>query len=201
MARSRKSRITDLDKGYKRTFERIARAVVGVHVDVGILGDDASKIHKSDISGEEKHEHRALKSLAKRGGFLTQGQYDRMASLGKRAESSVTIGEIGEWHEFGLGNNPVRSWLRGYVDANRAKIKAKVTRVAERVQTGSMSAEQGMDLLGQSIVGGIRERISAGIAPQVTDATQARKGPGKTTPLINSGQFRSSISHKVATGA
>lgn len=113
--------------------------------------------------------------------------------------SDITIGEIGEVHELGLGNNPVRSWLRGYVDGNSAQIEKKIDRIAQAVIKGTLTKEEGLNLLGLDIVGGIQKRISDGIMPQVTAKHQARKGAGKTTPLINSGQFRGSISHKVGT--
>lgn len=196
-----RNRITDHDRGYKRLAQRIARAVGGVHVDVGIIGDDANRPHTAFLSAEDKHERKALNALSKRGGFLTAGQQRRKTALNNRAKASLTIGEIGEIHEFGLGNNPVRSWLRGYVDENKAQILQKVHRVAYAVELGKLTAEEGMNQLGLSIVGGIRKRIATGIAPPVTAATQARKGAGKTTALINTGQFRSSITHKVETGA
>ena len=163
-----KSHVTDRDRGYAALRARIAKAAAGAHVNVGVLGPDASAPHKAE-DGEKS--------------------------------SGITIGEIGEIHEFGLGNNPVRSWLRGYVDVNRTQIAAKIRKVAEGVEQGTLTVEKGLDLLGLSIVGGIQKRISAGIAPTVTAATQARKGPDKTTALINSGQFRSSIKHIVEGGA
>lgn len=115
--------------------------------------------------------------------------------------SGLTIGQIGEVHEFGLGNNPIRSWLRGFVDENNAKIVVKIRRIAINVEHGTITPEEGFNLLGLDLVGGIQKRIANGIAPPVTAATQARKGPDKTTALINSGQFRSSISYKVEAGA
>lgn len=195
-----RNRITDHDRGYKRLAQRIARAAAGVHVDVGIIGDAVNKPHTTAMSAADKHERKALNALSKRGGFLTAGQQRRKTALNNKAKSSLTIGEIGEIHEFGLGNNPVRSWLRGYVDENKHQIQQKVQRVAYAVELGKLNPEQGMNQLGLSIVGGIRKRIAAGIAPPVTAATQARKGAGKTTALINTGQFRSSITHKVETG-
>lgn len=197
-----RSKITDHDRGYKRLAQRIARATVGVHVDVGILGADVSKPHRAaPMSDADKHERKALNSLSKRGGFLTAGQQRRKTALNNKAKGSLTIGEIGEIHEFGLGHNPMRSWLRAYVDENKNSIQQKVHRVAYAVELGKLTPEEGMNQLGLSIVGGIRKRIAAGIAPPVTAATQRRKGAGKTTALINTGQFRSSITHKVETGA
>jgi hypothetical protein len=195
-----KARVRDTDRGWQALKRRIEIAARGAHVDVGILGETAALPHRPEITKDEKHEFKALKALHKRGGFLTQGQHDRMKALRTKTFSNITIGEIGEIAELGLGNNPVRSWLRGYVDANQDQIRERVRRVAKAVAAGHMTKEEGLNALGLSIVGGIKKRIAAGIAPQVTKATQARKGPDKTTPLINSGQFRSSINHKVEVG-
>jgi hypothetical protein len=160
--------VRDTDKGWKAMRKRAAKMAKGSTVQVGILGEDAAKVHQPE-DGEKA--------------------------------SGATIGEIGEFHEFGLGNNPVRSWLRGYVDANNAQIQAKVNRLAEEVISGRMTPEQALDTLGMSLKGGIQKRIAEGIMPQVTAATQKRKGPSKTIPLINSGQFRGSINYKVVPGA
>ena len=161
-------RVKDTDKGWKGLKRRIEIAAKGAHVEVGLLGEDATKAHRPEDGSEA---------------------------------SGITIGEIGEIHEFGLGNNPIRSWLRGYVDPNNAKIREKVRRLEQEVLKGRMTVEQAMATLGANIAGGIKKRIAEGIQPQVTAATQRRKGPNKTTPLINSGQFRGSISFKVEPGA
>lgn len=195
---AKKGKLTDKDKGYKGLFRRIHIAARGCHVKVGILGDDAAKPHAQGLGAADKDRLAHAQRLAKGGFKSSKVEVKRLKA--KAAESSLTVGEIGEIHELGLGHNPVRSWLRGYVDANRSSISKRIKRVAEAVEKGALTAEQGMDQLGLSLVGGIRSRISSGIAPQVTDATQARKGSSKTTPLINSGQFRSSISHRVDPG-
>lgn len=194
---ARRGKVTDRDKGYKGLMRRIHISARGCHVNVGILGDDADKIHQDTLSLADQARWVHAKRLAK-GGF--QSSKVEVKRLKAKSKGSLTIGEIAEIHELGLGNNPVRSWLRGYVDAQRSKISKKIRRIAELVEQGKLTQEAGMDQLGLSLVGGIRGRISSGIAPQVTSATQARKGADKTTPLINSGQFRSSISHRVEPG-
>lgn len=195
------AKISDHDRGYKRTQQRIAKAAKGAHVDVGIIGDDANKPHAGFLNAADKSERKLLNSMSRKNQFLSAKQQRRRGALNKKAQASLTIGEIGEIHEFGLGNNPMRSWLRAYVDENKGPISDRVRRVAHAVEAGEITVEQGLHQLGLSIVGGIRKRIAAGIAPPVTAATQKRKGAGKTTALINTGQFRSSITHRVQAGA
>ncbi len=113
-------------------------------------------------------------------------------------DSELTVDEIGEVHELGLGV-PARPWLRPVVDGRTAFIKARLKRVAEAVALGRMTAAQGMDLLGQNLVNAIRARIRAGIAPELAESTKARKGANKDTPLIHTAQFIGSITHKVGT--
>ncbi len=195
--------VTDTDKGWNALKRRIQIAAQGAHVDVGILGEDATRLHAPEkLSDSERKELRELNALAKRKNFsLTAASHERRAALERKTQSSITIGEIGEIHEFGLGNNPVRSWLRATIDSNRAGIAERIRRVGEKVVQGSMTKEQGLGLVGLAVVGMIQRRIAAGIEPQVTARTQARKGPDKTVPLINSGQFRASIKAKVEPGA
>jgi len=111
----------------------------------------------------------------------------------KTYEDGITVGYLAEIHEYGLGNNPERSWLRAYVDANRDRIHEMLRVVAQEHLKKKMPLEQGLNLVGLKIVGEIQQRIADGIAPPLTEATIRRKG--STTPLIDTGQFRSSISH------
>jgi len=56
-----------------------------------------------------------------------------------------------------------------------------------------------MDVFGHWAVGEIQERISQGIPPELSEARKAQKrvnGLSGNTPLIHTGQLRSSISHR-----
>lgn len=106
----------------------------------------------------------------------------------------LTVGEIAEVHEFGRGNVPERSWLRGYVDANGARISKMLARVAEEVAAGRLTAEQGLDLVGLKIVGEIKQRLPH-LEPPLEESTIKAKGSSAT--LVDKGQFRSSIAHAV----
>lgn len=113
--------------------------------------------------------------------------------------SDLTVADIAGIHEFGLGV-PERSWLRDFVDQNRAVLLAKLRDIGKRVARG-----EDPDLLterfGLEVVGMIKERIIAGIEPPLAPETLVRKleltGAPKETPLILFGQFISSIAHRL----
>ncbi len=107
-----------------------------------------------------------------------------------------SVGEIAEIHELGLGVH-ARPWLRPVVDGRRAFVLARLKRVAEAVALGRLTAKNGMGLLGLDLVRVIKDRIIAGIPPELAESTRARKrnkaGQYKDTPLINTAQFLGSI--------
>ena len=113
----------------------------------------------------------------------------------------LTLIEVAEFHEFGLGV-PQRSFVAGAVDENEAELQAKLTHAMhEAAKPGGMGPEKQLARFGLYVVGVMQERISAGIAPELQESTKqwkARQGVGpKDTPLILTGQLRSSIRSKV----
>jgi len=111
----------------------------------------------------------------------------------------VTVAEVAAIHEFGLGV-PERSWLRDFVTDNDAKLKVMLREIGRRVASGADS-EREMERFGLVVVGMIKERIVAGISPELAPETLLQKirvtGAPKETPLIRFGQFISSIAHRV----
>lgn len=112
----------------------------------------------------------------------------------------ITIADIAGIHEFGLGV-PERSWLRDFVDENRADILARLRQIAKNIARGE-DPDREMERFGLVMVGMIKERIIDGIEPDILDETKKRKrqiagGKPKDTPLILFGQFISSIAHRV----
>lgn len=121
------------------------------------------------------------------------------AAAARHLDSDLTVGQVGESHEFGLGNLPERSWLRGYVDANSARIAVMVARAGESVVKGRHTPEQALNLLGFQIVGEIQSTFGQGLAPLSPNYLPRKlaKFPGATIPLVASGQLRASITHVV----
>ena len=108
-----------------------------------------------------------------------------------------TIAEIATIQEFGVVDPP-RSFIRAYVDGNRSEIEARIRIAATRVVKGKSTIERELNLLGLWIQGQIQQRIADGIPPDLADSTKKqRKGDGPYTPLIDTGQLRSSITYEV----
>lgn len=108
----------------------------------------------------------------------------------------VTVGDIAAWAEFGLGQ-PKRSWLRDWIDTAGDEIQRRTSEELKAVIAGRRTRDQALARLGVWAVGRIQARIAAGIAPENAPSTIAAKG--SSTPLIDKGQFRSSITSKVVS--
>ena len=107
----------------------------------------------------------------------------------------LTIAELGEIHEFGLGV-PRRSFIADWSDENEEEHKRQIVRIAAAVVRGKLETfDEGLERLGVLFVAEIQKGISDGIPPPNAESTIARKG--SSTPLIDTGVLRSSITYKV----
>lgn len=124
------------------------------------------------------------------------------AAAAKANDSDKTVGQIANAHEHGLGV-PQRSWMRATVEANQTDIMAGLRKAARSVLNPLSPKGTEIKLLGQvgqHIAGLMRQRISSGIAPALSERYLPRKlakYPGATTPLIASGQMIGSIGAEV----
>jgi hypothetical protein len=110
--------------------------------------------------------------------------------------SGLTVGEIAEIHEFGLGSAPRRSFLAGWADQNADQIKTVVIRGGQALARGKIaSIDQLLEQIGVWAVGSIQARMATSIPPPNAPATIKRKG--SSVALIDTGQLRSSISYRV----
>lgn len=137
------------------------------------------------------------------------------ADLVQMAESSIDIGvlgddaegtrdddaagptnaQIGQWAEFGIGQ-PRRAWLTGYFSEQRNQIQSTIDRQLKRLRRTTVRSV--LDTIGEYMVGEMRARISNGIAPPNAPSTAVKKG--SSTPLIDTGVFRSSIAARSNLG-
>lgn len=109
--------------------------------------------------------------------------------------TGITVGEVAEIHEFGLGTAPRRSFLAGWVDEKKDEIVRAIVLGARVVAARKMTTRVLLEQIGSWAVGSIQERMSNGIAPPNAPATIKRKG--SSVPLIDKGQLRASISYRV----
>lgn len=106
----------------------------------------------------------------------------------------ASVADVASIHEYGLGNVPERSFVRGFADENKADNDRVIKKAAEQVVKGA-DVTTVLDRAGLYLVGKMQGRIQGGIAPPLAAATVARKG--SSTPLIDTGQLISSITHEV----
>ncbi len=134
------------------------------------------------------------KAFKKGGAVVLVGVQGRGATLNRDGLTNVALATI---HEFGVPESkiPERSFIRATIDANQAKYFRFIQKLSGKVILGEMSEERALNLLGLLVVSDIQARIEAGIEPDLKPATIARKG--SSTPLIDSGILKNSITHEV----
>jgi len=139
---------------------------------------------------------KGIKSLFKR---LEKGTVDVgiLSSEGKHEGSSFTVAQVGFMHEFGTVTIPERSFIRSTISSESRDIKQVARIQYKKVLDGSITTEQGLGVLGAFTVGLIQEKFTSNDWAPNTEKTQARKG--SSSPLIDTGQLRQSISFKVSS--
>lgn len=152
----------------------------------------SAKVHEKDNGYG-----RLAKTLAKAAKGATLSVGILAASAEKPAEGAakgITVGDVATWNEFGLGV-PERSFLRAWYDETTAANRASFRKLWASVIKGDRTPEEVFSILGLKFTGDIQRRIVAGINPPNAPATIAAKG--SSTPLISTGQLKSSISYEV----
>jgi hypothetical protein len=120
------------------------------------------------------------KNLQFRSGILEKGQEGHK-------DAGMTIAELGEIHEFGLGV-PERSFVRAWFDARQQSILDLMRRQFTREIDPNVAADRVALALQAEQRNWINEKTN--LAPNVT-ATIARKG--SDVPLVDTGVLRSAI--------
>lgn len=143
------------------------------------------------FSDKDKGYNALFKRLGKAANVTLGVHSDR----GSDDHEGVTVADIATWAEFGLGQ-PQRSWLRDWVIEQQGDIHKAMRSLGVAVIKGPLDAPQAIEQLGLLLKAKIQERIANRIDPPNAESTIIKKG-GKSVPLINSGQFRSSIDYKV----
>lgn len=117
---------------------------------------------------------------------------------GAGGSGKFSLVEVAAVHEFGAPDAgiPQRSFVRAAVDEHRSDIHALQERLAGQILRGEIDEKAALERLGAFVAGLMQRRIAAGIAPALNPETVARKG--SSTPLVDTGQLRSSITWKVA---
>lgn len=114
-----------------------------------------------------------------------------------KASGALTVLEAAIINEFGSENGdiPARPAIRGWFDSAQKEIHDRLFLETQAVIAGKRTKEQALQRVALWAVGEIQKRIADGVEPANADSTVRRKG--SSTPLVNTGQFRSSIASRV----
>jgi len=157
-------------------------------------------------AGWDALKDRVLK-LSTPGAFTLVGVQGQQASSAHRKAAPMTVVDLAVVHEYGKvihkkdGTEiviPQRSFIRATIDEHAPKLQRTASALGQGVLIGKFQTGQALELLGQQGVGLIKQRIADGIAPPNADSTKARKG--SSTPLVDTGQLRGAITHRVEGG-
>lgn len=181
--------VTIKDRGAGDLLKRVRDLARGRSVRVGILADEPKDEEKPGQRGKHSKNARTRAKVAKRSAESVAG--------GKRKYSLLEVAIV---HEFGGVHVPQRSFIRATVDEKRAEIVKLQVALAKNVLLGKITADQALSQLGAKVASWCQARIVAGIAPPLAASTLRRK-KNKTTPLILTGQLRSSITFAVGAAA
>lgn len=107
-------------------------------------------------------------------------------------------------HEFGAPDAgiPERSHFRSTLTKNRDKYLQLIKQLTEKLLKHPEGIEDIDDrvlgIVGEVAAGDVKQAIADGLSPELKPATIKRKG--SSTPLIDSGGYRNSITQRVVRG-
>lgn len=189
-------KITDEDKGYQKLLDNVEQLKQRMGVGAGIFAAEGSRMHQPATTVEVE------KRVKIKRAYVDGPKTEKVRSRERRGDASQqpthTVLEIATMHEFGLAHIPERSFLRAWFDSQLEKNKSAMKSAATRILKGQWSAPEAMKKLGVYFQGQIQKRIAAGIPPANAPRTIANKG--SSTPLIDTGQLRSSVTYHLFTG-
>ncbi len=113
----------------------------------------------------------------------------------KHPDGNLTLADLASYLEFGTDTIPARPFLSGTIDANMSAYKKASETIADKVVTGQLDLERGLEALGERILTDIRRNIIAGVPPGNAPATILKKG--SSTPLIDTGHLLGSLNYQV----
>lgn len=114
---------------------------------------------------------------------------------------TLSNADIASFHEFGTTfedgseNIPQRSFIGSSIDELRPELKELSKKLQGQILVGKLTTKQALGLLGEKVKAHIINKINSGIDPGNAPETIIRKG--STTPLIDTGQLKQSITYKV----
>lgn len=120
---------------------------------------------------------------------------DRDVKVGVQSDAGGALVNVATWNEYGTQQIPARSFVRSAVDKGVSEIARAAGEFGRRVLFNAESQEVALGKLGLVVARKIQEQIRSNVPPPNAESTVERKGSSAT--LIDTGQLRQSIRHKV----
>lgn len=142
--------------------------------------------HTSKNGGIEALKKNTQPAVVKVGVLSGAGEHNK-------GEHGQTVVEIAFWNEYGTKHIPARPFLGPTIRKNGRDYKRLMRRLMKDMLKGKVKSSVAQGKLGLLVQRDIQAAIVALKTPPKSDAT-LRMNPGKTNPLIDTGQLRQSIS-------
>lgn len=149
---------------------------------------------------------RGWKKIAEEFRKASQQPFVKVGFVGSSGEaihkdSTETVASIAVQHEYGTEKIPERSFIRGTLIKESAKVQGMIDQLLKNVLFQKIDVQGALGRLGVFAVALIKNRIvTEHIPPPLAESTIAAKTrDGKTgeVPLVDTGQMLNSIRHEV----
>jgi len=135
---------------------------------------------------------KGYKALMQRVRSAAKGRAVQVGLLGETDDDTL---KIGTFHEFGVGHNPERSFVRGWFDEFLTENKAVEKKMAESVVKGQNTVHSALKRMGHLFEATMQARIRGGIGEPLSPRQIREKG--HDTQLIHNNQLLTGIKSKV----
>jgi hypothetical protein len=114
---------------------------------------------------------------------------------GRKKKGGESMAEIAFENEFGKGKTPARSFMRTSFDENLSRLQSILDKEYDKVLEGKRTVEFSLNAIGLYVKDLIQKKITDIHEPPNSPVTIKLKKSSK--PLIDFGQMRASVQHKV----
>ena len=135
----------------------------------------------------------AARSMSGGGSAIDVGIMGSEALERSKRAPALSVVDVAGLHEFGIGV-PRRAFVSEWFDVGAEANRARIKRGARAVIKGKLTFGQLLGQLGAYFQGSMRSRISRRQYHENAPATIDRKG--SSTPLVDTGQLRASITFR-----
>lgn len=105
------------------------------------------------------------------------------------------VAQVAFWHEFGTTKMPSRPFMRQTLKLKEDELKKVIDGQTRNLIDGKVNERRALEGIGAFYSGAMKQTITTARFAPLSPVTLELK-PGKTTPLIDTGVMRTSITHK-----